>query len=171
MKKILLMCVLVLAALSSGCSYVIDSIEGAITDRASFSISVSVDRNADTVILTWDDSFGGEAFAGYEILVSEEADNEFAGYVVAAAGYDISQGTVIGSLTDSATRSVTIPYNAAVMDGHTYFYRLAVVHWDKEKEADRNEDWTDPPWASNKADWYNGHSNIEKVSGVVQVDF
>jgi hypothetical protein len=171
MKKIFMTSVLLLTLTASGCSYVIDSIEGAITDRASFSVEVSVDRVADTVTVSWKDAFGGEAFAGYEILVSAEADNEFAGYEVAAAGYDINQGIVIGSLNDSTTRSVTIPYNAAVMDGHTYFYRLAVVHWDKEKEADRNEDWTDPPWASNKAQWYNGHSNIEKVSGVVQVDF
>lgn len=171
MKKITILCILFLTALSSGCSYVIDSIEGAITDRASFSITVSVNRNSDTVTLSWDDSFSGEAFAGYEVLVTTEADNEFVGYEVAAAGYNIGQGIVISSLNDSGTRSVTIPYNASVMDGHTYFYRLAVVHWNEEDEEERDKEWTSPSWRSDPGYWYDGHSNIEKVSGVVQVDF
>ena len=95
---------------ASGCSYVSDYIEAQITDRASFSIDAEYIPGTG-VVIRWNES-GSTNFAGFEVYITEEADDEYAGYTIIAGPYSsISSETYYvtgGSLDISTTNSFTV---------------------------------------------------------------
>ncbi|HEY1407138.1 MAG TPA: hypothetical protein VF857_11060 [Spirochaetota bacterium] len=166
-----------------GCSYVMDSVEGAITKRSSFSVGVS--RTGNQFTLDWSKdkpSINTEAFAGYEIYITDEANNEFAGYELLLSGHPDSKSKAgnSASLLDPATSNVTFTYNVSSLSGQTYFFRVGVIYWDEEKEADRSKNWTTAKGYS--FDWngssttvvqyfYPIKSKLDKISGGTMVQF
>lgn len=182
MKKVKRFCALTIGGLllmgGLSCSYVMDSVEGAITKRSSFSVDVKVDGT--NITFDWSKdapSIDAEAFAGYEIYVSDTANDEFAGYSVLRAGYDINAivpGTD-GDLLSTTTNSVQVSLAAIPIDyrtpGNTYFFRVGIIYWDEETQEDRDENWTNPVWSGNEEYYYKTGSSIEEVSGGAMVEF
>jgi hypothetical protein len=119
------------------CSYAVDYIEGGITKRSSFPIDGSFSSGLVTIL--WDQSEIGssnEAFAGYEIYVTQQPDNEFVGYDVIIAPYDLGQ-----DILDSTFRRNTkneISFNPVVYGlSGVYFFRLGIIEWDKKTKEER----------------------------------
>jgi len=139
-----------------GCSYVMDSIEGAITDRASFSIDAEY-VSGTGVIINWTETGTSSNFAGYEIYITEFADDEYAGYTIVANKFnDASLGNIItGTYTDTAPPS------------GVYFYRVGVIAWDEQEEDKRVAEWG-AGYESNQV-IYNSHTDISRISGAKRV--
>ncbi len=162
----------------TGCSYVVDAIEGAIMNRSSFSIEASY--NGGFVDISWDESGGGEAFAGWEIYMTKEPDDEYAGYAVVAARYDLEPLNVnIGeSSTITFVDDAVLALGAANSfslnvgginpgDAGVYFFRVGKIHWDEEDQDKRDDDF--PTWASDEG-YYEGETNIGAISGQARVE-
>lgn len=175
---------------ASGCSYIMDSIEGELTDRASFSIEASYDPVLDRVTIKWDEHGSGDDFAGYEIYITEEPNDEYVGYELAASYYETHDyiGWLSGDLKSSSTGSCTLDVNAllgalAIADGYgpgIYFFRVGLIDWDESDEDDRVDDYyCGVNWNSEVFTWgaytcreanYYSNTNIESVSGYAMVE-
>ncbi|MGB4269862.1 MAG: hypothetical protein WBK20_11870 [Spirochaetota bacterium] len=151
----------------TGCSYMADYIEGEISNRASFSISARyIDGTG--VRVEWSVNPDNDSFAGYEIYMTEEPDNEFADYIVVGARYTISTSPYFqekNSLADPPTTSFT--HNQLPVPG-IYFYRVGVIKWD---EHDYNNDGKDEkkPTLPNQS-LYESYTEITDISGSAMVE-
>jgi hypothetical protein len=119
------------------CSYVVDKIESGITKRSSFSIQGSY--NNGLVTISWDNNETGsnsEAFAGYEIYATEQPDNEFVGYTVIIASYDLGQDINERQFRNNLTTTISFDPDALNLNG-VYFFRLGIIEWDKKTKEER----------------------------------
>ncbi len=151
-------CILAVSLLTSmsACSYMMDAIEGAITDRSSFSIHA--EYSVGNVYISWDETDSGEEFAGYEIYITEEPDDEYSGYDIVASRY-FKNGS------PSLKYSTTDHYSAAKPEsGGLYFYRVGIIHWNEKNAAKRPWDW------DSSESYYNGNTSIGKISGYAMVE-
>ncbi|MGL4370290.1 MAG: hypothetical protein ACRCUT_11565 [Spirochaetota bacterium] len=175
----LTLCCAVLLSAGTGCSYVADYIEGSITNRASFSITVEPTETAHTYNIDWSSAgdVSDEDFAGYEIYVTEEADDEFSGYTVIAACYSLSDEMVVDSyLSDEETREMDIDLTDICQSGRIYYFRVAVITWGSNEE-DRSENWTtengyEENWSAGGSEYfYNKKSSLSEISGGCPIVF
>jgi len=169
----------------TACSYVVDVVERSITKRASFSITATYDPGTKNVTITWTESAGGN-FAGFEVYVTTEPDDEYSDYAVAAAGYTISSNAFFEtapSLLDSGTRSYTFSAQEIYDDGASpntvinyvmgpgrYFFRLGIINWDEDPDERTYENGYTEPWDLNKAVNYPANTDISEISGLAAVD-
>jgi hypothetical protein len=176
MKKLCILSTVLLLLSGIGCSYVMDSVEGAITKRSSFGVDVTKGAG---LTFNWSKdapSIDAGAFAGYEIYITSERNNEFSGYQL-FAGNSLNPGAAsVGEQTqldNPATQSVTISSYTLPNGPGTYFFRVGVIYWDEKDPNKRNSDWTIPPFASNKSYYYitTKQTDIEKISGGTMVTF
>ncbi len=146
-----------------GCSYMADAIEGAITERASFSIDAEYNSSTNEVTITWDESGSFNDFAGFEIYRTSEANDEFSKYIVIASYY---QGSPTVGLSNSS-----YTYNVGTING-VYFYRVGIIAWDEDDETDREKNYSGGTGWDNEPDreWnYNHHTDIDRISGYAMV--
>ena len=162
-------------SMGTGCSYVSDMVEGAITKRSGFSITADYDSVLKRVTVTWDELDSSDNFAGYEIYITSEKDDEYAGYELVASRY-VNNGAP--SLHESATNNYI--HNASAIASGTlldgpgrYFYRVGIINWDdnpSKRTRDKGYDVDiDGVWIDNEIN-YNAKTNIDKISGYVPVD-
>ncbi len=161
----------------TGCSYVSDTIEGLITNRASFSIDVAYDSSSEIISITWDEN-GGSDFAGFEVYVTETRDDEYSGYELVASRHALPSGTYAGDLSNKYSGSFS--YNvSSIVNGvfpkgpGTYFYRIGIIKWDDD-EKDRTSDNgyvvdSNGTWLDNDVN-YNNKTEIDQISGAAMVD-
>lgn len=148
------------------CSYTADYIEGALTNRASFSISARYVAGTG-VIVEWDADPNQDSFAGYEIYMTQEANNEFADMIVVGACYDIgssyfqTDGTLASSSTSQFTHT-TLPPSPGI-----YFYRVGVIDWDERDYNGDDEDDKKP--SSPTESLYESYTHIAEISGSAMV--
>ncbi len=145
-----------------GCSYVSDAIEGALTNRAGFSIDAYYDGS--DVIVSWSESGSGNGFAGYEVYMTEEPNNEFADYIVVGARYPI--GTDYFEHHTDLSSSQTFTHSNLPPPG-IYFYRVGIISWDKI-DADGDGEKDDYP-AVNESN-YISTTSVSKISGSARVE-
>lgn len=141
----------------TGCSYVSDMVEGAITDRASFSIDASYNSATQEVTITWDNSDLSSDFAGIEIYRTREANNEYSGYITVADRWDPS-APALGSGSAGS-------YSYTESEAGLYFYRVGFIHWDEPID----EDTGIRPYTEDEPN-YNIHTDINAVSGSAGVN-
>lgn len=154
--------------LMPGCSYVSDAVEGAITDRASFSIDV--EYNKPNLTITWDETDTGEGFAGFEIYRTKQPDDEYSDYTLVASRYVDESGADVGpgnyDNLDSGYKD-SFTYTPSGLNG-AYFFRVGIIHWDDEKEKDRTVDHgyvNGYPGAWDNVTNYNSKTDVDKISG------
>lgn len=166
----------------SGCSYVMDTIEGAITNRSSFSIKVEP-LGGNTYRIDWSaaGTQSGEDFAGYEVYITDEPDNELAGYRCLAGYYELETGFTMtdSSLANGSTQSCDVTFPG--MPNTLYYFRVGIIKWSEEKNADRQEKWTtsngyDYDWSSSYGStanryYYDRKTDLSKISGACPVEF
>ncbi len=150
-----------LVLLLAGCSYVMDSIEGAITARSSFSIEA--EYSGGVVTIRWDESPGFGDFAGFEIYT---AGDEYDDYNLLASRFEDESGADVGTgdyegLDSSSTRS----YSYAPPSG-THFYRVGIIQWDED--ADKLTSRYGPGYFYDQSA-YNAETSINKISGYAMV--
>ncbi|HOP63701.1 MAG TPA: hypothetical protein PK358_01580 [Spirochaetota bacterium] len=157
---------------ATGCSYVSDMIEGAITERASFSIEAR--QVGDDVVITWNETDHSSNFAGIEIYRTREANDEYSGYVIVA---DYLTGAVSGDLSSGTTTTCTVNKpaddSATVPAGTSgiYFYRVGLIHWDEDEDDRTAENGYLVPWDGLNFDTnYNNNTDINEVSGSAMVE-
>lgn len=171
-RATLLVMAVAAAASLSACSYMMDAIEGAITDRASFSINAVY--NAGTISITWNES-GSTNFAGFEVYMTDEVDNEYAGYEVIGSYYSISSnayfrqdsglgGKDCNSYTVSNTQ-VTAIKAAPNKGAGVYFFRVGIMEWD-QNEDDRN---TENGYTGTPSTDYLDQTEFDQISGYAKV--
>lgn len=167
----------------TGCSYVMDSVEGAITKRSSFSVDVK--RSGNTFTLDWSKDFPSideEAFAGYEVYITERPDDEYSGYKILLSGHSANPGDLgyDPALQNSSTRNVTFTYDVSALSGNTYFFRVGVIYWSETDQSERSKNWTTDNgylynWSSGGSTvveyYYKRKSSLEKISGATMVAF
>ncbi|RPI90857.1 MAG: hypothetical protein EHM32_11150 [Spirochaetales bacterium] len=143
--------------LLAGCSYVMDSIESAITARASFSIEA--EYSGGMVTIRWDEGSGLSSFAGYEIYVTLD---EYDDYDLLASRFENESGaTVVAGDYKNLDSSFTGSYSYAPPPG-IYFYRVGIIEWDEDDEEMQDRYgpfYFDDPIA------YNAETSINKISG------
>ncbi|MCL2155966.1 MAG: hypothetical protein FWH53_09905 [Leptospirales bacterium] len=154
---------LIICFLLTGCSYEMDMVERAITDRASFSIDADYNKYSNTLTISWSVIPSEEGFGGYEVYIIPEAWNEFGTYEVIAARHTLSSKCQsIYSLGTRTIRSVNITVDPSNLDGEgEYYVRLGIV-----KMAVKDSD-ADPKiyYIGSDSDDYNKHSSVDKISG------
>ncbi len=137
-----------LSTIFTGCSYVSDMVEGAITKRASFTATAVY--SGGNVIVSWDKTDSSDKFAGIEIYITPTANEEAANYnLVASRYYPASNPTLANGQTTSF--SVTAPASGATPQ--IYFYRVGFIHWDDD--VDRTN--------------YDAQTEIDAISGYAKV--
>lgn len=145
-----------LSTLFTGCSYVSDMAEAAITTRASFSADAVYDPATKTVTISWDHTDSGQSFAGIEIYRTSEPNREFADYeLVASRHYNVHIGD---NLDDGSTKSYT---DTTPPSSGIYFYRVGFI----SIEQDDNDVYYHP---SNPFE-YNQYTSIDEISGYAKV--
>jgi hypothetical protein len=175
---------------SPGCSYIMDSIEGRLTDRASFSIEASYDPVLDQVTIKWDERGSSDDFAGYEIYVTEEPNDEYVGYELAASYYEehacIPSVPNTSALINSTTGSHTVDVSKLLdtidpcYAPGIYFFRVGLINLDEGDEDDRIDDYEGGiNWDSEtlpglidsyrRRNYWN-HTDISKISGYAMVE-
>jgi hypothetical protein len=163
----LIIYVTLLQFIFTGCSYVSDMVEGAITDRASFSIKAQQVGN--DVVITWSETDLSTDFAGIEIYRTRKVNDEYSGYVTVA---DRFSGSVSGDLNSGYTTTCTVDKPAD--DGATtppgtsgiYFYRVGFIQWD-EPVGERT---TENGYTGTESFDYNYHTGIDAISGSARVE-
>lgn len=150
----------------TGCSYVSDMVEGAITNRASFSAEAY--QSGSAVIISWDETDNSSDFIGIEIYRTKRANDEFSGYVTVADRFIPPNS---GDLTDGNTTTCTVDIpsaDGALPAGTTgvYFYRIAFIHWDDPAD----ERTADNGYSGTFSTDYDSHTSIDSVSGSAMVD-
>ncbi len=176
----------ILMAAGSGCSYISDAVEGAITERSAFSIEANYDSLYQSVNMRWEETGGGN-FAGYEIYISETQDDEYAGYVLIESRWRDEGNNSIStgdneSLNDVYTLTYSHDVSGILSDTFpngpgTYFYRVGIIKWDKNLNERTEKNGYSPPYDPNdpsNTSWdneynYNIHTKIEKISGAALV--
>jgi len=148
------------------CSYAADYIEGEMTNRASFSISARYESGTG-VIVEWNYDPDNESFAGYEIYMTEEPDNEFADMIVVGAGYDIGSlyFDEVDNLKNASTTSFT---HSSHPSSGIYFYRVGVVNWKKRDYDGDGKDDKSP--TSPDESLYESYTEIDAISGSAMVE-
>lgn len=149
-----------LSTMFTGCSYVSDSIEGRITDRASFSATAVY--SGGNVTLTWDRIDTDADFTGIEIYRTKKANNEFETYKVVATR--LTDVTLANGLNTTYPVSANLP--SAVLTGEVYFYRVAFIYW--ENPADERIPGSNG-YTAVDVDNYNNKTNIDSISGYARV--
>ncbi|MFW5770768.1 MAG: hypothetical protein ACOCX9_04975 [Spirochaetota bacterium] len=157
-----------------GCSYVSDAIEGAITNRAGFSIDAYYDGSdvGSDVIVSWSESGSGDGFAGYEVYMTDEPNNEFADYIV--VGAPVYNSTHIGTSTyyddtlNSLKSSRTFTHHSTFLPPTgVYFYRVGIISWDKiDADGDGEDDEYPDPTYNN----YISKTSVSEISGSARVE-
>jgi len=151
----------------TGCSYVSDMVEGAITDRASFSIQAQQVGN--DVVITWSETDLSTDFAGIEIYRTRKVNDEYSGYVTVRDRWDAGYTVLLNTGT---TTSCTVPKPS--LDGATtppgtsgiYFYRVGFIQWD-EPVGERT---IDNGYTGSESVDYNNHTDIDAISGSARVE-
>ncbi len=127
-----------IVSLCINCSYVVDSIEAGITERSSFSING--DFSSGLVTISWEKGrvgYGDEAFAGYEIYITEQPDNEFVGYTALIAPYDLGEDIEVEkNLRKTGIDTISFDPEAFGKRG-VYFFRVGIIQWDKTTKKER----------------------------------
>jgi len=144
-----------------GCSYVSDAIEGALTNRAGFSIDAYYDGS--DVIVSWSESGSGNGFAGYEVYMTEEPNNEFADYIVVGARYNISSDDF--NLDSNLSSSQTFTHSNLPSSG-IYFYRVGIISWDK---IDADGDGEEDDYPTDDIGNYISKTSVNQISGSARV--
>lgn len=168
-KKLFIIFTTTLVALyNAGCSYVSDMIEGAITERASFSIVSSYDNGTNQLTVAWEETDSSSNFAGYEIYITMNVNDEYSGYEIIASKW-LNNTDLELYTTTSYSYDVSNILNQSWPKGPgTYFCRVGIIHWDDQEEerteengyeVDENEEWID------NENNYNINSNISQISG------
>jgi len=147
------------------CSYGMDALEGLITKRASFSIEA--EYSGGFVTVTWDESPSTSCFAGNEIYMTTEPDNEYSNYVVIAAPYALDSGIVfppnvpfIENLALSNLGFHSIAVNVSSVPTGIYYFRVGQVFYEEEKLPDGSKQcYTDGQFN------YEDHATLDAVSG------
>ena len=139
-------------------------VEGAITNRASFSVDATY--SGGNVIVTWSET-GGSNFAGYEIYRTKIVNDEYSGYEL-ATNETANRWTFVALGTNgTSTFTDTIPPT-----GGTYFYRVGIIAWDEDPD-DRTTgngypvDYPTAGWDSETS--YNNNTDIDEFSGAAMV--
>lgn len=161
----------------NACSYAVDMVERAITKRASFSIEAVYDPATNTVNIRWNVS-GVSNFAGYEIYITEEPDNEYAGYTIIGGPYTTSGSSLFrqeASLqnwqTGSFTMNSTQVNNLISSKGKgRYFFRVGVISWDENEDKRTADNGYIEPWYLHIEDNYPTNTDISEISGLARVD-
>lgn len=148
------------------CSYVADYIEGEITNRASFSISAHYEAGTG-IIVEWDTNPDNDSFAGYEIYMTEEPNNEFAEYIVVGACYDIGS-SFFQEVPDLQNSSTSQFIHTNLPPPGIYFYRVGVIEWDERDYNNDGEDEKKP--SSPDKSLYELYTNIADISGSAMVE-
>ncbi len=151
----------------NACSYAVDVVERAITKRASFSIEATYNGNG-TVTVRWDET-GGSNFAGYEIYMTTEPDNEYAGYTVIGAGYSISSISLfkVDSNLQSATANSFITKDIrSILGNGRFFFRVGIIAWDEDPDKITAENGYTGDILTN----YINNTDIAEISGLAMVD-
>ncbi len=150
---------------TTGCSYVSDAIEGVLTKRAGFSIDAYYD--GDNVIVSWSESGSGNGFAGYEVYMTEEPDNEFADYIVVGARYGISLDDYFNSdSTLEYSHTLTFEHSSHPTTG-VYFYRVGIISWEK---IDADGDGEKDDYPPDEPDYYISTTSVSQISGSARVE-
>ena len=143
---------------STGCSYVSDTIEGAITDRASFSATAEyISGPPKQVKLTWDETDDSDEFAGIEIYRTSEPNDEFSSYILVASRHNTAQ-LYFGNLESGMTTNCKV--YAPATPG-VYFYRVGIIHIDTDDD--------DNPYNADVEWEYNTYTDINAISGYARV--
>jgi len=147
-----------------GCSYVSDAIEGALTNRAGFSIDAYYDGT--NVIVSWSESGSGSGFAGYEVYMTEEPNNEFADYIVVGARYNIGQSSYFIHDTNLEFSQSFTHSNFNLPDPGVYFYRVGIISWNK---IDADGDGEEDDYPTDDIGNYISKTSVSKISGSARV--
>lgn len=147
---------LILTLCSTGCSYLSDMVEAAITDRASF--SATAEYIGGNVIIEWDETDYSENFAGIEIYRTSEPNDEYCDYTLIANQFTHPTR----NLDNGGTTSFI--YTPTSLHG-VYFFRVGFIHWD-EDEDDRTI--KNGYIGDTETDYYN-HTDINAISGYARV--
>ncbi len=179
MKKILLPFLIIFVTPLISCSYGIDMLEGALTERASFSIEAEHD-GASTLTVSWEET-APEHFAGWEIYMTIEPWNEYSEYkVIAASEYTAlslpswitfnDNSSLAADSSRGASISVEVPSDPD-MRGE-YYVRAAIITFDEKPE----DEWSDPETPeyygdgeNPRYDDYVNHTSVDSVSGFCPV--
>ena len=142
-KIICLIIFLMMCFSITGCSYVMDSVEGGLTGRASFSINASYMEKDGTLLISWTKSITGEnveSFAGYEVYIITKPWDEFGTYELLAAPYNISPQSffrVVNALGFPHTQTAVIPVLPSDLNGvGEYYVRVGIIK--RKKDEDDN---------------------------------
>jgi len=151
------------------CSYAADYIEGAMTNRASFSISARYESGTG-VIVEWNYDPDNESFAGYEIYMTEEPDNEFADMIIVGAGYNISSASCFQEEDNLKIASTTsfVHLISKLPSSGIYFYRVGVVNWKKRDYDGDGKDDNSPSVPTQSL--YESYTEIDAISGSAIVE-
>ena len=156
-----------LSTLFTGCSYISDMAESAITTRASFDADAVYDPATQTVTITWDHTDSGQSFAGIEIYRTSEPNREFADYELVASRHETDLLNS-GDLENGSTKSCNVnapdhpPVDPDDPDIHgIFFYRVGFI----SIEQDDNDVYYHP---SNSFE-YNQYTSIDAISGYAKV--
>ena len=163
---------------ASGCSYVSDYIEAQLTDRASFSIDAEYIPGTG-VVIRWNES-GGINFAGFEVYITEDANDEYAGYTIIAgpwasisdasnSSYYEDNSSLRTSTTDSyIVDSDQINHIKAALNsnyGGNFFFRVGIMDWDQNSD-ERN---SDNGYTGTDSTDYLSHTEFDQISGYAMV--
>ncbi len=164
----------------SSCSYVADYVEAQIMNRASFSLEATYVPGTG-VILRWDETGSSSDFPGFEIYMTDTANDEYAGYIIIGGQYstgDYSLFTQSASLGTSTTGSFILPQakvNTIInntVSGLTelgpgrYFFRVGILSWDKPKDERTSENG----YSGIDSIDYLSHTDLEDISGYAMVE-
>ena len=162
-----------LSLLGAGCSYVSDMVEGKITERSSFSIDVNYDSSEKQLTVGWDETDLSSNFAGYEIFITENVNDEYSGYDLVASKW-FNNADLELYTTNSYVYDVSGIISQDYPKGYgTYFCRVGIIHWDHNVET-RNEDTgydvdNDGVWFDNELN-YNNRTDIDQISGAALIE-
>ena len=180
-KRLLFLTITILFSMNFiGCSYVMDSVEGAIMDRASFSIT-NGSYNSGVITLKWGDqtstyktdSENVKEFAGYEIYMTHNPNSEYEKYDLIAAIYNFEEELPAGisyvttaTLLESGTHTfnITSPTNTGI-----YFFRIGVITADvKSQDANKKDLYYDVSLNGNQSN-YKDYTSLDKISGSYKI--
>jgi len=165
MRKTLIITLFISAVSTSNCSYISDSVEGAITNRSSFSIDAV--HEYPNIIITWVAPRVSKNFAGIEIYITKEANNEFSGYKLLA-----SKHLNNNLLEDSVTTSFTFDASTLNLLG-VYYFKVGYINWDHDETLRTTENKYVPAYPGN---WdsianYNTLTHLADISGFSEIFF
>lgn len=169
MRRLSAAAISLLFALLLGCSYGMDMLDRALTNRANFSISGSY--SGGNVTLDWSSAPWRDHFAGYELYMTRYPDNPESDYEVIAAGYDINTSHASGAnfTEDASLRSIITKSFAFPVTGATagrYYFRVALITIDDYKDENGNTVYytVDDDFS------YSSYTSVSDASGYISLD-